>query len=179
MREVTKDKKIVVLRPDALERAGRSIAIDKLEAPVLREAFEIWSRLCDGRSFPAYSASTPSQFKRYLRNLALIRVIDDGKEFEFRVVGDAFLVAHGFTAQGLNTAQADALSPGFGAASRRIFARVRRTKQPLALSGVLERNIADHSDLLQESLYLPLGPSDKYVDYILCFAIFVSRVALS
>lgn len=167
--------RIVVLRPDAAERAGRSIPVAELASPLLREAHDLWSALRGARLFPAREAVTPVRFKRFLRNLALIRVVDDGADFEFRVVGDAYHAAHGFTAQGLRTREVDALSPGFGTASRRLFRLVQRGKAPLALRGTLDLAASDAAAVQQESVHLPLGLGDDSVDHILSVAVFADR----
>ena len=166
---------VITLRPDDMRRAGQLIAISDLEAPLLRAAFAFCEQLRGQRRFLDRREISPRLFKPYLRNLALIRVEDEGRDYEFRIVGDAFHVLHGFSAQGLRIEGVDRISPGYGSASRRIFDRVRKLGSAIALRGQMERPDADGSIILQESLYLPLGPGTTTIDHILCFACFDVR----
>ena len=52
------------------------------------------ARAATGR-FPPRAEMSPRDMADMLRNTVLVRVLDGGEEFEFRIVGDAMVVAQG------------------------------------------------------------------------------------
>jgi hypothetical protein len=110
-----------------------------------------------------------------LRNTTLLRVIDGGKDYEYRIVGDAYVMAHGVSFQGKRWSQTDKLSPGYHAMIKSIYDRVVRKAEPVAMRGWIERSGHTSELIYSEYVFLPLGIGDETVDHILVFAVYVPR----
>jgi len=104
-----------------------------------------------------------------------LRVIEGGRDYEYRVVGDAFVMAHGRSFQGKYWSEVERLSPGFYAYIKPIYDHVVRTGEPLATRGWIERGAGSKGHVYCEYVYLPLGSAETGVDYILIFAVYLRR----
>jgi hypothetical protein len=142
-----------------------------VQNPMLRRAFDLWTRLRAARRFPARSEINPRNMAEFLRNTVLVRVLDGGEEFQFRIVGDAIVMVQGEGLQGLTTAEVDARIPGYGQMIRHTYQRVCADRSPLAFSGWFE-NTPGGRAFFHESLILPLGADGETVDHILVVAAF-------
>jgi len=112
---------IVVVRPDALVRTGRPVALSDLKDARVTLGLQLWNELRAGCKYPTRETIRPRLFSKVLGNMTLARRLDDGNDYEFRVVGDAFEVANGFSWQGKRTRDIDEVSPGYGTALKRVF----------------------------------------------------------
>src|ERR1700691_2614604 len=95
-----------------------------VQSAQLRKAFDLWTRLKGDRPFPARSEISPRDLADFLRNIVLVRVLDGGNEVQFRIVGDAILLAQGQSFQGLTTAEIELRLPGYGKMVKRAYQRV-------------------------------------------------------
>ncbi|HEY0283701.1 MAG TPA: PAS domain-containing protein, partial [Rhizomicrobium sp.] len=86
--------------PSALEEQDAYISPEEVDSPILKHGFAYWKDLRAGREFPARSDITPRGLGSLLRNALLLRVIDRGEDYEYRIVGDAHVLAHGVSVQG-------------------------------------------------------------------------------
>lgn len=158
--------------PDAIEGlGGQHVALNDLHHPLNRNGYALWQATAGARRFPARVEFTPRILRDYLRNLALVRVLDGGKDFEFRIVGDAIVSAQGGMMQGHTCSELDVVLPGYGMVLGAVFRRVCETKAPLALRGAYVRR-ADDMAILHESLVLPLGADETAVDHILVLGVY-------
>jgi hypothetical protein len=137
----------------------------------LRKAFDLWTRLRGSRLFPARSEISPRDLSDFLRNTVLVRVLDGGNEFQFRIVGDAIVLAQGQSFQGLTTAEIEVRLPGYGAMVKRAYQRIQGERKPLVLRGWFEQGTTQRA-FFHETLGLPLGPDDATVDHILVVAVY-------
>jgi len=156
-------------------RASRMIALDQVDNAVLIEGIALWRSLCAGHSYPSRTAITARLLKPLLRNTTLLRVVDGGRDYEYRVVGDAFVMAHGRSFQGLCWSQIQRLSPGFYAYIKPIYDQVVQTGMPLATRGWIERGAESKGHVYCEYVYLPLGGEETGVDHILIFAVYLRQ----
>ncbi len=74
--------------------------LSDMEQPLLREVFEIWCGLRDGRRIPHVSALDPVHFLRFSSNLVVCDVLDDG-DVEFRIAGESVTSVRGASLRGL------------------------------------------------------------------------------
>jgi hypothetical protein len=155
----------IELTPASAERAGQRVPLDRLQSRLLREAYNTWDLARGERMFPSRTEMTPQRMRRFLRNVFLLRVIDGGRDYQYRVVGEAQIQAFGWDCAGQSVDELDAVVPGMTAVMRPLFDKIVKTKAPLAFEGYLSRS-ARH-DLQHETLFLPLGASDDAVDHIL------------
>lgn len=115
---------------------------------------------------------------RGLRELAkyavLIRVIDGGSDYEFRLVGDVPVAAVGWNFQG-RCASEPAIAAIMRANYRlQLYDHVVRTREPW----LFMRSKVDHAGLnlpmRSETVFLPLGDRDDVVDHLLGFTVFAA-----
>ncbi|MGD0866111.1 MAG: PAS domain-containing protein, partial [Rhizomicrobium sp.] len=147
------------------------IGTGEIQNAKLRKAFDLWTKLKGTRNFPARSEISPRDLTDFLRNTVLVRVLDGGNEFQFRIVGDAIVLAQGQSFQGLTTAEIEVRLPGYGVMVKRAYRRVHNERKPLVLRGWFEHAVTKRA-FFHETLGLPLGPDDETVDHILVVAVF-------
>jgi len=121
---------------------------------------------------------TVRALRSLLRNITLLRVIDGGRDYEYRVVGDAYVMAHGISFQGKCWSDLKTLAPRHWATIKPIYDSVVRTGEPLATRGWIERGICTDEFVYCEYVYLPLGTEEGVVDHILAVAVYVTHGAL-
>ena len=147
------------------------VSTAEIQSAQLRKAFDLWTKLKGERPFPPRSEVSPRDMSEFLRNTVLVRVLDGGKEFQFRIVGDAIVLAQGQSFQGLTTTEIDVRIPGYGSMIRAAYQRVHTEQKPLVLRGWYEHALSQRA-FFHETMGLPLGPDAETVDHILVVAIF-------
>jgi hypothetical protein len=120
---------------------------------------------------------TPRDIRGLLRNVVLVRVIDSGRDYEYRIVGDAHVIAHGFSMHGKNLSDMDKHAPGYGTILKQLYDYPVRKGVPLALRGWLSMGEDGAEFVYSESVFLPLGPNDKTVDHVLNFSVYAMHPA--
>jgi len=143
----------------------------EIENISLRKGLELWNRKRADRRMPARAEITPRDMAEFLRNVVLVRVLDGGKEFEFRIVGDAIVVVQGAAFQGMNTKEIDQQVPGYGSALREVYKRLCARGEPQAFRGPAQ-NGPSGKPFFHESLLLPLGADGETADHILVIGIY-------
>lgn len=154
--------------PENIGRFGRRILLEEVTLPPLRSALDLWRDMSEGREIPSRSEFTPGRMKRFLRNVVLLACIDGGKDFVFRVAGDAFVMA--YSANLTNRLFSE--FPDLFEVSRPALYNVLQFRQPLAFRGLMDRD--DVLSTAHETLLLPLGSATE-VDHILMIGEFFDR----
>jgi hypothetical protein len=173
------DQDIDPLSADSLEgaqRTSRCIALEAVDNSILLDGITLWRSLCRGQKFPSRNDVTPRALKGLLRNTTLVKVIDGGKDYEYRIVGDAYVLAHGTSFQGRLWSDTAKFSPGYKSYIKPIYDKVVREAQPVATRGWIERGVGSTGRVFCEYVFLPLGETD--VDHILIFAVYLRRDGL-
>ena len=155
------------------EKLSHRIALAEIDSAVLLQGAAYWRGLCRERKFPARTDVTPRGLAGLLRYTPLLRVIDGGKDYEYRIVGDAYVMAHGVSFQGKRWSETEKFSPGYHATIKSAYDRVIRKGEPVAMRGWIERGAKKSELVYSEYLFLPLGDNDDAVDHILVFAVYV------
>jgi hypothetical protein len=168
---------IVRAVPYSSERPGGPISLDAVEAPAVRAGVGYWKRLCGQRKFPSRNEVTPRDILGLLRNTILLRVIDGGNDYEYRIVGDAHVIAHGFSAQGMKLSELGSFASGYGEVLKSLYDYPVRNCAPLALRGWISKGEDDSEFIYAESVFLPLGPDEATVDHVLNFSVYVPHPA--
>jgi hypothetical protein len=158
---------------DANPRPCHRIALDQVDNPILLNALRIWEGLKNGRRLPVRQDITPRVMKPILRNTTLIKVIEGGADYEYRIVGDASVMAHGQSFQGLRWSHTKTLTPHFPKFIKPVYDRIVEEGEPLAMRGWIDRTGAARGHIYCEYLYLPLGVAE--VDHILVVAVYHRR----
>lgn len=150
----------------ATSTLGERVEIGALRDPLLVQALAVWDGLKGPARFPARAAMTPRAMAPFLRNIVLVRVLENGKEYEFRIVGDAIVQVQGESFQGMTLSQIDAKLPGYGATLRPIYDKLVAEGEPRAYRGHVPDAPLKRA-FSHELLLLPLGSDGTTVDNIL------------
>ena len=146
------------------------IALGELKSPVTCKGLDLWQRSSCGRMFPARGELSAEALSEIMRNTLLLKVVDGGREFECRIVGDAIVVAQGASFKGMKLSDIDEMLPGYGTMLKGIYRYVYDHQEALALRGWFERR-ADNRSFFHETLVLPLGERENDVDHIMVVAV--------
>jgi hypothetical protein len=163
---MSEEKNFAVINAENAERAGRIVPLGEIESTSVLAVMELWNELRGPRQFPSRTEITPRRFAKYLRFITLFEVLDDGADIEFRVMGDAAVVAFGGTFHGKRKDSLNQLQPGFGDVMARVCGHVVRTRTMLPVKGWFQQSKGDA--FYQEAIFFPLGENEAIVDHILC-----------
>lgn len=158
--------------PYSEEHPGTVIGLKEAECPAVREGIAHWRRLRGSRRFPSRADLVPRDISSILRHTVLLRVLDQGADYEYRIVGDAHTVAHGFSMQGKRLSQMDKFAPGYGPILKTIYDPVVLQRAAFGLRGWISRGEEEPEFIHSESVFLPLGPDDETVDHVLNFSVY-------
>ena len=159
----------------ARESVGQRIPLQDMGSPILHQAVALWRKLAGDRKYPPREVMTVRNLRSLLRNITLVRVIDGGRDFEYRVVGDANVMAHGVSFQGKRWSDLEARAPGKWAAVKPIYDSVVQTGEPVATRGWIERCMRNNEFVYCEYVHLPLGSEEGVVDHILAVAVYAAH----
>ena len=148
------------------------VPLASIENSILIQAAAYWKRLSAGRRFPARTDVTPRELANLMRYTALLKVIDGGADYEYRVVGDAYVMAHGVSFQGKRWSDIGLFSPRFHRMVKPTYDSVVETGEPLATRGWISRASGSGEQIYSECIYLPLGKDETTVDHLLIFAVY-------
>ncbi len=169
MDRTAQDNPLVMATPEAMEKGVRSsIALSDIRNPIVALALETWEQIRGEHAMPSRAQMTPRAMLRFLKNTALVEVLDDGRDFRFRVIGDAVNIQQGVSLQGMTTRDLDERMPGYGTWLARAYKRVFEQRTPLAYRGLYVRP-ADKHIFSHEAVMLPLG-DDAAVNHLLVVA---------
>lgn len=152
-------------------RKTQKIDPSEVQNALTRKALDKWNRLRRDRRFPSRKDAAPRELSSLLRNIALVRVLHGGADFEFRVLGDAIIQSQTGLQTGMTTNELEDRYPGYGMLFRNLYRLVCDTREPQAYRGFYERT-ADKCSFYHETLLLPLGEDDGVVDHILIVGVY-------
>jgi hypothetical protein len=155
--------------------SGRILTVDDVESDTLRQIIAIWRKLKGPRRFPAREAVTPREFGKLLRHITLLRALDGGADYEFRIVGDVQVRAYGENFRTMRLTEVGLTHPKFAEGMKIFYDGVRMGRDPFGYRGWIGRDMPDTKFSYHELCYFPLGPDDETVDHILVAAVYVMR----
>lgn len=158
------------------KRTSKCIPLSEVDSAILLDGIALWRSLSEGRKFPSRSAITPRVLKPLLRNTTLVRVVNGGEDYEYRIVGDAYVLAHGVSFQNKRWSETAGLLPDYHDYVKPIFDQVVHHAEPVATRGWIGRGAGSNGHVYSEYVFLPLGDSE--VDHILVFAVYIRRDGL-
>lgn len=126
-----------------MESSVHIVSRHVLDSPPVAFAVRHWDALRGMRRYPTRDELLPRDIAGILRHIVLIRILDSGADFEYRIVGDAHVQAHGSNFIGMRLKQIEEDNPGFDPNTRATYEFVRFTGEPLrsaAGSGGTPRN---------------------------------------
>lgn len=153
------------------------VPLDGLENPAVRKGADYWGRRRGHRRFPAYEDIHPRDFVAILPNTLLIKVVDGGTDFEFRIVGEVQERTYALPFAQKRLSEMADTSPVYGFALQGFFGHIVAFREPVALRGQLGAGFSNVTFGYFESLFLPLGANDDSVDYLLGFSAYGPHAA--
>lgn len=149
--------------------ARNEIALTDIENPIVRKALDAWQHLRGIRTMPTRADMGPRALLGVLSHTAVVRVIDDGADFEFRIVGDQIRVQQGAPLQGKRMAEVQQILPGYGDLLKRIYRSAYEAAKPRAFRGWYTRP-ADNHPFFHEVVVLPVSEDGEIVDHLIVVA---------
>lgn len=127
----------------------------------------LWEQRRTGRRFPATRDITAGDIAQYLPRTTLMRVIDNGNDFEYRVAGDVLIKSFGWSIRGTRSSQLTNLRK-----HTNLDALMDVACRPVTASGrpiliEFKSELYGGAVVRREALHLPLGDDDSAVDHIL------------
>lgn len=156
-----KESSVYVVQPDDLDSEPVSFAVRH------------WNALRGARRFPTRDEIMPRDIASLLRHIVLIRVLDDGADFEYRIVGDAHVQAQGVNFVGTRLTEFEAEAE-CDPHTRVTYEFVRSTGEALAIRGWVGRDAPESPFCYYETVFLPLGENET-VDHLLVVSCYAPR----
>jgi len=167
-------RKIAPLAPPDTSSV-KAIALDELENNLTRMAALYWRMLRGERNLPPRSWLAPRDMRAFLRNIVLLKVLDGGQDYEYRLVGDMFAWAYGANFRGLQLSRIEQAAPAHGTRMRQLYEHVRASATPLAIQGWVGREFPQSRFAYYETVLLPLGEDGETVDHLLVASFYVPK----
>lgn len=145
------------------------VGIDAIQDAQVRQGIAYWNALRGPRVFPSREEVSPRAIAPLLSRAILLKVIGDGEDFEFVIVGDEVERAYRTTLLHRRLSDVARDLPNSAAWWEHVYREICRTGVPWAVrmhAGV--DNETNYSD--GEAALLPLGTADGKVEYIMTFA---------
>ncbi|HWA03999.1 MAG TPA: PAS domain-containing protein [Rhizomicrobium sp.] len=165
--------------PDELEvprySSGCVLSLDEIESATLRHVACYWSGLRGGRRFPSRQEFEPKNLKGLLRHVTLVKVINSGADYEFRVMGDVQVQAYGSNFAGMRLSQVAVRHEKFAEGLRVFYEGVRMGREAFGYRGWIGRDMPDTKYSYHECAFFPLGTDGEVVDHILVAGVYVPR----
>jgi hypothetical protein len=156
--------------PDA--SSGEIVDVTQLEAAVPLRAAARWKALAGAGRFPhkpdEVLATVPD-------NAILVRVVEDGSDYEYCSVGAALVSGFGEDFSGRLLSDIIVTTPRFGIGLRMLYEMVRSSGEPLYYRGWVGADMPGALFVYYESAVLPFGRDAERVDHILVASMLVLR----
>jgi hypothetical protein len=165
----------ITLSTSVPESASGVIALEAVESPILLRGVAYWRKLKGSRTYPSRQEMMPRELAPLLRNVVLIRLIDGGADYEYRIVGDAHVFSHGFSMQGQKVSDVDKYSPGYGPVLKSLYDHAVRRRDLYAFRGWMERGEQHKQYIYSESVFMPLGPDENTIDHVFNLSVYSRR----
>lgn len=151
------------------EMARNAIQLADIANPTVRKALDAWECARGTRAMPSRAEMGPRALVGVLSNTAILRVIDSGADFEFRIVGDQIRVQQGAPLQGKRMGDVQAMLPGYGDLLGRIYRKAYEAAEPRAFRGGYTR-LAEKQPFFHEVVIMPLSDDGATVDHLIVVA---------
>jgi hypothetical protein len=148
-------------------RTPRDLLPDTAPGP-LHRFVAYWLDKAGDRRVPDFRDIDPVEIPWALRQLYVVRAVDGGSDFVYRLSGEEFTWRYGFPIAGKRIS--DLLAPDAAAGILDCWTRIIRT--PAAYYSVVQHLTVLGLPLIAQRVTLPLGPADGPPDHIIGMALF-------
>lgn len=136
--------------------------------PDLRRLTAYWIEKCAGRRMPAFADIDPVEVPWALSRVYIVRVVDGGADFVYRLAGEAINLRYLGSLAGRRISEL--MAPDSAAAITERWRRVVQT--PAAYYVDSEHPTASGTRIRGRRVVLPLGPAEGEADHILGMTVF-------
>lgn len=143
------------------------LSLDAVESTHARRGIAIWQSLRGPRRYPARSELQPRVIAPIMQHMSLVRVIDGGKDFENRFVGDAVVRAHEVPIEHRCFSDIARETPVLINRLLPLFRKVVESAEPLAYRGRTGHDLVRVVYTGFEGVLLPLGENPDAVDHVM------------
>ena len=150
--------------------SGEIVDITQLEAAVPQRAAARWKAQASARRFPCEPNGV---LETVPHNAILVRVLDDGNDYEYRSVGDALVAGFGEDFSGRRLSDIITSTPRFGIGLKMLYEMVRSSGEVLYYRGWVGADMPGAQFVYYESVVLPFGQDEERVDHILVASMLV------
>jgi len=150
-----------------------AIALADVESPEVATIVAAWNKWRGLHAMPGRERLEPRDLGRAAAHISLARVVGEGEDYEFRIIGDAHVQAYGTSYQNKSLLDVIAASPRFGKQLKASYDLVRTTGRAYAFRGLIGRDVPDAAFAWFETCYLPFGADS--VDHILNAAVYAPK----
>lgn len=147
-----------------------AITPNDLVQPATRDAYAAWQAARGERRMPSRADMPPRVMKSFLSFIALAEIVDGGKDFRFRVVGDGIAMKQKLSLIGKTLTDVDRMVPGFGTFLRDLYRHSVQQRDALAYRGAYVRS-ADRHPFTYEAVIVPLGDDGETSDHVLVVSV--------
>jgi len=152
-----------------------AISLADIESPPVRTIVAAWQKWRGTHALPSRELLSLRDLGAAAKHISLARVVDEGEDYEFRIIGDAHVRAYGTSYQNKRIQDVIAASPRFGKQLKASYDLVRTTRRAYAFRGLIGSDAPDARFTWFETCYLPFGAHQDSVDHILNAAVYAPR----
>jgi hypothetical protein len=143
------------------------IALSDVESAEVHSVVTVWQKWRGMHAIPSHDRLDLRDFGRYLENVSIMQVEDNGADYAFLAIGAAHVRAYGTNFTGQHMRHVMATAPKFGKLLKASYDLVRSTGRPYAFRGVVGSDVTESRFSAFETCYLPVGSSPTSVSHIL------------
>ena len=152
--------------------SGEIVDFSQLEAAAVQGAIARWNAQKSARRFPV---APDGVLETVPHNAIVVRVLEDGSDYEYCSVGDALVAGFGEDFSGRRLSDIIVTTPRFGLGLKMLYEMVRSGGEPLYYRGWVGADMPGAQFVYYESAVLPFGRDEARVDHILVASALVLR----
>lgn len=168
---------LVVGRPAVIDKP-LFFPVEAAESAIIHEGVSFWHSLRGGRRFPGRDRVTLRGLRGLAKYTTLLRVIEGGQDYEFRLVGDVPVAAVGQNFQGRRLSEPDVFAVMAANFRHLFYDTVVRSGEPWVFKSRMIDHVVLKLPVHSETVYLPLGAVDEEVDHLLGFTVFAADAGM-
>jgi hypothetical protein len=149
------------------------ISLSDIESQIVYTVVAAWRKWRGLHAMPPREKLALRDLGPAASHVSLARVIDEGEDYEFRIIGDAHVRAYGTSYQNKRLSDVMRVSPRFGKQLKASYDLVRTSGHPFAVRGLIGQDVPDAGFAWFETCYLPLGTGG--VDHVINVAVYTPR----